>query len=267
MKRKELERVQQMFGVKKKGVLKDRTNNATKRKASTTTKTKKKRKVTFSDQEEERVRVVVRVRPQISEDLEHCLEEDAPINCVRTMSSKKRIAIQRPLYDEKIYGFDEVRVLSSRMQTLSHTSTQLQVLSPSTTQEQTYQVVGKGAVQAVMEGFNGTVLCYGQTGSGKTYTTFGHARFWDKVMENETFASLDENAGILPRAYCDVFQRVNEMRKKGLEVTLRFSALQIYQEQLLDLLHVARTTSSSSGSRPARPDFDNLMTAVRTHDL
>ena len=164
--------------------------------------------------------MVVRVRPQITEDLEHCLDEDEPINCVRT--KKTHVSIKRPLYDERIYAFDEV-------------------LGPSSTQKSTYDVVGKGAVEAVMEGFNGTVLCYGQTGSGKTYTTFGHARFWDKVMENETFASLDEEAGILPRAYFDVFERVNEMKRNGVDVTIRFSALQIYQEQLLDLLHVART--------------------------
>jgi hypothetical protein len=64
-------------------------------------------------------------------------------------------------------------------------------------------------------------------------------------MENETFASLDEEAGILPRAYFDVFSKVNEMKRNGLDCTIRFSALQIYQEQLLDLLHVARKCSSA----------------------
>lgn len=33
--------------------------------------------------------------------------------------------------------------------------------------------VGFPAVNRVMEGYNGTILCYGQSGSGKTYTMIG----------------------------------------------------------------------------------------------
>lgn len=42
----------------------------------------------------------------------------------------------------------------------------------SSTQEEVYNSV-KGIVDAVVEGYNGTIVAYGQTGSGKTHTIFG----------------------------------------------------------------------------------------------
>ena len=34
-------------------------------------------------------------------------------------------------------------------------------------QERTFDVIGKEAADAVIAGYNGTVMCYGQTGAGK----------------------------------------------------------------------------------------------------
>ena len=39
-------------------------------------------------------------------------------------------------------------------------------------QEEVYDSV-KGIVDAVVDGYNGTIVAYGQTGSGKTFTVFG----------------------------------------------------------------------------------------------
>lgn len=44
------------------------------------------------------------------------------------------------------------------------------VLSPDCSQGEVYQRVVSPLVQAVLAGYNATVLAYGQTGSGKTYT-------------------------------------------------------------------------------------------------
>ena len=42
-----------------------------------------------------------------------------------------------------------------------------------TTQEDVFNVVAKGPVDSVMEGYNATIFAYGQTGSGKTFTITG----------------------------------------------------------------------------------------------
>ena len=50
------------------------------------------------------------------------------------------------------------------------------VYGPKSTQCEVYESV-KGIVDAVSEGYNGTIVAYGQTGSGKTHTVFGGGRY------------------------------------------------------------------------------------------
>ena len=55
-----------------------------------------------------------------------------------------------------------------------------------------FEAVGKPAVKAALEGFNGTVFAYGQTGSGKTFTmTGGPEKYADR--------------GLIPRAVAHIF--------------------------------------------------------------
>jgi kinesin family protein 6/9 len=53
-----------------------------------------------------------------------------------------------------------------------------------------------------MEGYNGTVFAYGQTGTGKTYTISG---------DTEDF----HEKGIMPRAFEDIMEGVNEITAQG----------------------------------------------------
>lgn len=46
------------------------------------------------------------------------------------------------------------------------------VYGPESNQVEVFDGV-KGIVDAVCEGYNGTIVAYGQTGSGKTHTIFG----------------------------------------------------------------------------------------------
>ena len=46
------------------------------------------------------------------------------------------------------------------------------VYGPESLQSDIYEGA-RGIVDAVCEGYNGTVVAYGQTGSGKTHTIFG----------------------------------------------------------------------------------------------
>lgn len=69
-----------------------------------------------------------------------------------------------------------------------------------------------------MEGFNAVVFAYGQTASGKTFTLSG----------SET------EPGIIPRAMRDVFTYIRNTPER--EFLLRASYLEIYKEQIHDLL-------------------------------
>ncbi|KAH0504147.1 Kinesin-like protein KIF9, partial [Microtus ochrogaster] len=71
------------------------------------------------------------------------------------------------------------------------------------------------------EMFAGTIMCYGQTGAGKTYTMTG-------ATENY------KHRGILPRALQQVFKMIEERPTHA--ITVRVSYLEIYNENLFDLL-------------------------------
>ena len=40
-------------------------------------------------------------------------------------------------------------------------------------QESVFEKVGRPICDAVLEGFNGTIMCYGQTGAGKSFSMVG----------------------------------------------------------------------------------------------
>ncbi len=75
-------------------------------------------------------------------------------------------------------------------------------------------------VQETLAGFNCTVFAYGQTGTGKTHT-----------MEGDI--NSEENAGIVPRSVKAILE---QLEQSGSEFTIRVSFLELYNEELQDLL-------------------------------
>jgi len=92
------------------------------------------------------------------------------------------------------------------------------------TQAETYGHVS-GIVDAVLQGYNGTILAYGQTGSGKTHSVMGTAA----------------DPGVLPRAVQHLFETLS-----GAEFDLTCSYLEIYKEVVRDLLETDRPTDRQS---------------------
>jgi len=90
-------------------------------------------------------------------------------------------------------------------------------------QDKIYEIAGKGTIEDILNGYNGTIFAYGQTGSGKTYTMFG-PDIYDEELK-----------GIIPRAAMDIF-KVWEAAQDLKEVEIRCSMLEIYKENLRDLL-------------------------------
>ncbi|KAF9919665.1 hypothetical protein FBU30_010681 [Linnemannia zychae] len=103
------------------------------------------------------------------------------------------------------------------------------------TQEEIYRGCVKRMVDKFMEGYNVTIMAYGQTSSGKTYTMGTGA------PSAEDRGSTSE--GIIPRAMSQLFQEAKRpppiypgFRVPPLKTTFRVSFVEIYNEELIDLL-------------------------------
>ncbi|KAF4981882.1 hypothetical protein FZEAL_2402 [Fusarium zealandicum] len=72
-------------------------------------------------------------------------------------------------------------------------------------------------VQSALDGYNVCIFCYGQTGSGKTHT----------------MSSID---GMIPRATHMIYDTITKLKEKSWEYTMEGSFVEVYNEELNDLL-------------------------------
>jgi len=96
-----------------------------------------------------------------------------------------------------------------------------------------------------MNGQNGCLLCYGQTGSGKTYTMFGPHHAAPGVS-----VSLDitSKAGIVPRLCAEMMAAILCLKETpNIELSLRMSFVEVYNEELIDLLHDRKSIGAWRG--------------------
>lgn len=101
---------------------------------------------------------------------------------------------------------------------------------PQASQHDIYEQFGKDILQHSLEGYNASILAYGQTGSGKSHTMLG----------------TSEAPGLIPQICQNLFKYVQEVQHTT-AVTVRMSFLEVYNEQVRDLL----TTQSPTPSNPA----------------
>ena len=150
------------------------------------------------------IQVVIRVRPlntkeSIEPQLCKCIQVDKRTNSVLiTVSS----SVKQFSYD---YIADE-----------------------DTSQEVIFEKVAKPITLNCLTGYNGTVFSYGQTGSGKTFTIIG----------GSSVSFNDNQAGIIPRCLDYIFTKTSSDSRlnKDLEYLIKCSFLEIYNEQIKDLL-------------------------------
>ncbi|XP_058464149.1 kinesin-like protein Klp61F [Malaya genurostris] len=95
-------------------------------------------------------------------------------------------------------------------------------------QHEVYNAVVAPYIEEVLAGFNCTVFAYGQTGTGKTFTMVG-----EEQPELSAGWDDDTQTGIIPRALNHLF---DELRMTELEFSMRISYLELYNEELCDLL-------------------------------
>ncbi|KAM4636768.1 kinesin-like protein KIF11 [Discoglossus pictus] len=102
------------------------------------------------------------------------------------------------------------------------------VFGPSAKQIEVYRSVVYPILDEVIMGYNCTVFAYGQTGTGKTFTMEG-----ERSPDGEFTWEQDPLAGIIPRTLHQIFEKLSE---NGTEFSVKVSLLEIYNEELFDLL-------------------------------
>lgn len=96
-----------------------------------------------------------------------------------------------------------------------------QVFGPGTSQAKVFEELSQ-LVQSALDGYNVCVFAYGQTGSGKTFTMEG--------------GQSEEQAGMIPKTIQQIFEETQRLVEKGWSYKLEASFLEIYNEEIRDLL-------------------------------
>ncbi|KAG8727665.1 hypothetical protein FRC12_022329, partial [Ceratobasidium sp. 428] len=116
-----------------------------------------------------------------------------------------------------------------------------QAHAQNTTQHQLFTSTAAPQVERFIQGFNCTILAYGQTSSGKTYTMSG--------VDLDADPNDPANGmGIIPRAVSTIFAKARELKEErggAWQYTLKGSFIELYNEDLIDLLGI----EDSSGAR------------------
>ncbi|ETI49094.1 hypothetical protein L914_06764 [Phytophthora nicotianae] len=166
-----------------------------------------------------RVKVAVRVRPPVAsngnEIPQLCVSESEP-----ETGANADNAIQFQLdKTQKSFKFDHI-------------------FSTEASQADVYIAALHPLLMSLLHGFNVTVLAYGQTGSGKTYTMGGA----------ETSAvECGNDDGLILRFLRDFFAALR--KEASIKTTIKISFLEIYCDEIRDLLVERARSNSQNGGR------------------
>jgi kinesin family protein 11 len=116
------------------------------------------------------------------------------------------------------------------------------VYGEKSSQQEVYESLVRPVVDEVLQGYNCTVFAYGQTGTGKTHTMEGD-------VSPSPAGVMKPGAGIIPRAVTQVFKYLEE---NEFEYTVRISVVELYNEELSDLIASADDGSSQGTLRKLR---------------
>ncbi|XP_010114039.1 PREDICTED: chromosome-associated kinesin KIF4A, partial [Chlamydotis macqueenii] len=112
------------------------------------------------------------------------------------------------------------------------------VFDPSVEQEEVFNTAVAPLIRGIFKGYNATVLAYGQTGSGKTYSMGGT---YTANQEHEP------SVGVIPRVIKLLFKEKEQ--RQDWDFILKVSYLEIYNEDILDLLCPSRERTSQISIR------------------
>ena len=119
---------------------------------------------------------------------------------------------------------------------------------PYASQKDVYEKLGSPVIDNALKGFNSSIIAYGQTGSGKSYSVFG---------PQGSLGSGSEHEGLIPRVCKELFERIAEGGDGADSYLVQASMLELYKEQVFDLLNkkvklVVRSDSNGGFQVPGR---------------
>ncbi|GMH91959.1 hypothetical protein TL16_g12208 [Triparma laevis f. inornata] len=145
----------------------------------------------------EPIKVVVRSRPLNSKE-----KSESRKSIIEIHEEDKQVVIKDPQGVDKPFTFDHV-------------------FTETCAQDYFYEECCYALVESALSGYNGTIFAYGQTGCGKTHTMQG-------------LPSPDSLRGVIPRSFDHIFEAIRIA--EGMEFLVRCSYLEIYNEDIRDLL-------------------------------
>ncbi|KAA1077039.1 hypothetical protein PGTUg99_000252 [Puccinia graminis f. sp. tritici] len=134
------------------------------------------------------------------------------------------------------------------------------VFSPEEGQQQVWTSV-EALISRFLEGYNVTVFAYGQTSSGKSYT-MGTDRFTDELgSEDSSVDPADQvlnsdRTGIIPRAVHSIFNKIQQQTTKSNQINVKTSYVEIYNEDLIDLIACSTAPANTLPQVTIREDKD-----------
>eukprot|EP01006_Ploeotia_vitrea_P055252 TRINITY_DN67977_c10_g3_i1.p1 TRINITY_DN67977_c10_g3~~TRINITY_DN67977_c10_g3_i1.p1 ORF type:complete len:904 (-),score=149.04 TRINITY_DN67977_c10_g3_i1:136-2847(-) len=186
--------------------------------------------------EEESVKVAVRVR------LFNKRETEANANLIIRMAKQSvgsNTYIKNPdSGEEKKFNFDY------SFQT--HSATQ-EGIGEYATQDTVFEELGRPLLTGALQGRNVCLFAYGQTGAGKSFSMLGAPGM----------------PGIIPRMCTTIFEMINANEDKALEYAVDITVVEIYCEQLNDLL-ADRKTWPPGGLKPKLTNIGYVVDGVVT---
>ncbi|XP_029114428.1 kinesin-like protein KIF28P [Scleropages formosus] len=162
----------------------------------------------------DRVKVAVRVRPFSKR------EEDAGSRCVVSMGPNTTTIMDPRSQQVRTFTFDYSYWSHSGF--LRNKEGLFVPEEPGgryADQSSVFQDLGQAILENALQGYNATLLAYGQTGSGKSYSMVGYG----------------PNKGLVPTLCERLFQAV-KVNQDTCQFQVFFSMLEIYNEQVIDLL-------------------------------
>uniref|UniRef100_A0A8C2FTH6 Kinesin-like protein n=1 Tax=Cyprinus carpio TaxID=7962 RepID=A0A8C2FTH6_CYPCA len=164
----------------------------------------------------ESVKVVVRCRPMNEKEraanFQRVVSVDVKFGQVAVRNPRSASSHEHP----KVFTFDSVYDWNSKQMEL-------------------YDETFRPLVDSVLFGFNGTIFAYGQTGTGKTFTMEG--------VRNDP-----ERRGVIPNSFEHIFTHIS--RSQNQQYLVRASYLEIYQEEIKDLLSKDQSRRLELKERP-----------------
>eukprot|EP01038_Epipyxis_sp_PR26KG_P009987 gene9987-13438_t len=168
-------------------------------------------------------KVVIRVRPPLPREM----QGEIPFQNIVAIDEREQMITVSENLDAVLD--QDGQVIANPGPYVTHTFIFDYVYDQNSTQKKVYETTARTVVDSALQGYNATIFAYGQTGTGKTFT-----------MEGFNREGSIEARGIIPRAIEQIFGHIQRFASPRMRFLVRASYLQIYNEQISDLLKPER---------------------------